>query len=241
MGISVVMISYLGTYPGSRKNADVKFIRAVNSFKNQTLVDKELIIVSDGCEITNDLYFKNWSNDPIIKLIRCEKNESTWPGTLREVGRSLATYDWIHYLDTDDCDMPNHLEIINNAIIKRENNETVLFNTHYIFPLPEDPNAWMLAFVGLELKKYLEVRETMQIIDGHRMCMAKAMGHNGTWQIVHHRNVPHRWENSDHMGEDKYFIDRLKSTEKWSEFKGAHIHAHNTSALTGKRITIWEI
>lgn len=235
------MISYLKEYEGSRKDADKKFIRAVESFKNQTHNKKELIIVSDGCEITNDLYFKNWSNDPTVKLIRCEKHESVWPGTLREVGRSLATYDWIHYLDTDDFDMSNHLEIINDAIIKRENDITLLFNTHYTFPLPEDPGVWMLAYVGLELEKYLQVRNGMEIIDGHRMATSRAMGHNGTWQIVHHKNVPHRWENCEHMGEDKYFIERLKSTEKWSEFKGSHIHAHNTSALTGKRITIWEI
>lgn len=241
IGISVVMISYLKEYEGSRKDADKKFIRAVESFKKQTHNKKELIIVSDGCEITDDLYFKNWKNDPIIKLIRCEKQKSVWPGTLREVGRSLATYDWIHYLDTDDYDMSNHLQIINDAIIKREENVTVLFNTHYIFPLPEDPNTLMLAYVGLELEKYLEIRNRMEIIDGHRMTIVKAMGHNGTWQIVHHRNVPHRWENCEHMGEDKYFIERLKSTEKWSEFKGSHIHAHNTSSFTGKRITIWEI
>jgi len=56
IGISVIMPSYLGKYEGSRINADQKFIRAVESFQQQTLQNKELIIVSDGCEITNRIY-----------------------------------------------------------------------------------------------------------------------------------------------------------------------------------------
>ena len=36
MMISVIMQSYLGDYPDSRKNPEEKFIRAVNSFLKQT-------------------------------------------------------------------------------------------------------------------------------------------------------------------------------------------------------------
>lgn len=57
-GISVIMPSYLGEYPGSRKDPDKKFIRAVESFKDQTLAQKELIIVSDGCARSPTNYIK---------------------------------------------------------------------------------------------------------------------------------------------------------------------------------------
>lgn len=65
MKISVIMQSYLGDYPGARSNPKYKFVRAVNSFLLQKHPDKELIIVSDGCEETKALYencFSSFSN-----------------------------------------------------------------------------------------------------------------------------------------------------------------------------------
>ena len=239
IGISVIMISYLGKYEGSRSAADKKFIRAVESFKKQTHNVKELIIVSDGCEITNEIYFKKWKNDPEIHLVRCEKSEAKWPGALREVGRSIAKYEWIHYLDTDDYDMPNHLGCIAESISTREPNTTVLLNSRYYFPLPEKPHDLMLVYCNVTLKKYKEFRDSISEYDGHKLASAKSRGHNGTWQIVHHKNVPHRWENSETIGEDKNFIERLKSTEKWIEFKGHHIHSHFYN--TDHNVTLWEI
>ena len=79
IGISVIMPSYLGEYPGSRSNPKEKFIRAVESFRLQDHSKKELIIVSDGCEITNSIYFERWLNDKNISLIRVEKQKG-WPG-----------------------------------------------------------------------------------------------------------------------------------------------------------------
>ena len=65
--VSVIMASFLGSYPGRSSNPEDKFIRAVKSFITQTYENKELIIVSDGCQMTNMLYknlfifFKNFS------------------------------------------------------------------------------------------------------------------------------------------------------------------------------------
>ena len=50
MKISVIMASFLQM--GHKTNQDIKFVRAVKSFLNQTYKDKELIIVSDGCQKT---------------------------------------------------------------------------------------------------------------------------------------------------------------------------------------------
>jgi len=57
--VTVIMASYLQDYSGSAKNREKKFIRAVKSFKNQTYENKELIIVSDGCIKTIELFFTN--------------------------------------------------------------------------------------------------------------------------------------------------------------------------------------
>ena len=42
--ISIIMQSYLGNYPGSRKDSHSKFLRAVQSFQNQLYKNCELII-----------------------------------------------------------------------------------------------------------------------------------------------------------------------------------------------------
>ena len=69
MKISVVMISYLGEYPGARSNPIDKFKRAVDSYIGQTYNDKELIIISDGCDTTKEIYQSYYSNHKDIKFI----------------------------------------------------------------------------------------------------------------------------------------------------------------------------
>jgi hypothetical protein len=240
VGISVVMPSFLGEYAGSRSNPVEKFIRAVESFKAQIYKQKELIIISDGCERTNQIYEERWKQDPLIRLIKCEKSDSTWPGTLREVGRSVARYNWICYLDTDDIILENHLSLISNAITTAPNGTTVLFDMYYMLPLIENPNKLMLQYFGMDnnVKGYEELRNACQlIVINQKIASTKAMGQNGTWQIVHHKEVPHRWRNSLTMGEDLDFINRLKTTEKYSTFRGQFLLCHNTN----NRKTIWEI
>lgn len=236
IGISVIMPAYLGEYPGSRKDPDKKFIRAVESFRKQTLKEKELIIVSDGCEITNQIYQDNWKEDPSIRLVISEKMQVVWPGELREMGRSIAKYDWITYLDSDDMYLQNHLTVISGVIKNRDHGVTVFINTHYIFPFPENPNELMLAYVGMDLEKYNQTRNTLEILDGNRIAATKARG-LGTWQLVHHKQIPHRWMNSEEMGEDAFFIERIKKTERIQNFRGSYLICHNTK----ERINIWEV
>jgi glycosyltransferase involved in cell wall biosynthesis len=112
--VSVIMPSYLGNYPGSASNRDKKFIRAVNSFKKQTYQNKELIIVSDGCELTVELYGKHFVNDANIKLLRIPK-QPLYSGEMRNIALKIADGDIISYLDTDDILGPNHLQLIVNG------------------------------------------------------------------------------------------------------------------------------
>jgi len=44
-------------------------MKAVKSFIKQTYDDKELIIISDGCNITNKLYDENFSNIALTRNI----------------------------------------------------------------------------------------------------------------------------------------------------------------------------
>ena len=109
--VTVIMASYLQQYPGCASNRDKKFLRAVNSFKKQTYQNKELIIVSDGCSLTIELYNKYFSNEKNIKLIQISK-QPLYSGNMRNVALKIADGDIITYLDSDDILGAKHLQII---------------------------------------------------------------------------------------------------------------------------------
>lgn len=109
MKISVIMASFL-SMPG-RSNLDLKFKRAVNSFLNQTYEDKELIIVSDGCEMTNKIYNESFSDKPNIKLIPIPKQQ-LYSGIMRNIAFDVASGSIITYLDADDCIKNTHIQTI---------------------------------------------------------------------------------------------------------------------------------
>lgn len=128
--VSVIMASYLLPYNGAATNRDKKFVRAVNSFKKQTYQNKELIIVSDGCPITIDLYNKFFSNDAYIKLISIPK-QPLYSGEMRNVAFKSATGDIISYLDSDDVLGPNHLQTIVNQFDLNEY-DWVFYNDYMV-------------------------------------------------------------------------------------------------------------
>jgi len=128
--VSVIMASYLLPYPGSRSNPDKKFIRAVNSFKKQIYQNKELVIVSDGCPLTVDLYNKYFSNDSNIKLLQIPKQQ-LYSGEMRNAALNLVDGDIISYLDTDDVLGPKHLQTIVDQF-DMENYDFVFYNDYMV-------------------------------------------------------------------------------------------------------------
>lgn len=105
------MASYLGDYPNRASNPQKKFTRAVKSFLSQTYQDKELIIVSDGCDITEKLYNSYFINDSNIKFIKIPK-QVIYSGECRNAAFQLTDGEIITYLDNDDVIGKQHLEII---------------------------------------------------------------------------------------------------------------------------------
>lgn len=105
------MASYLGDYPGRASEPEKKFARAVKSFLTQTYEDKELIIVSDGCDVTERLYEFNFKKYDNIKLVRIEK-QPIYSGDCRNAGLEIASGEVITYLDNDDLIGKKHLETI---------------------------------------------------------------------------------------------------------------------------------
>jgi glycosyltransferase involved in cell wall biosynthesis len=117
--ISVVMASYLGEYPNCASHRRMKFERAIRSYVQQTHADKELVVVSDGCNDTIELYDRlrrDYDKHPAIrnwKLVVFSKKEP-FSGLIRNAGMDCCTGDIICYLDTDDFFWDHHLESINN-------------------------------------------------------------------------------------------------------------------------------
>jgi glycosyltransferase involved in cell wall biosynthesis len=120
MKISVVMPSYLHEYQSgphkSATNREFKFKRAVDSFLMQSHGDAELIIVSDGCDITNRIVEEEYSSmlySGAIILEKLDKQEQ-FSGKVRARGVENSSGELVCYLDTDDIFGQNHLSTIDS-------------------------------------------------------------------------------------------------------------------------------
>lgn len=97
----------------SAPDPEIKFMRAVDSFINQTFKDAELIIVSDGNKRAEEIYLEYYKHLPSIRFKYIEK-QVLYSGIVRQTGIELAKGEIICYLDHDDMFGKNHLKIIND-------------------------------------------------------------------------------------------------------------------------------
>jgi len=127
MKTSFIMQSFLGDYPGSRTNSVPKFHRAIESVLNNK--NSEIIVVSDGCVITDNEIKKYAGNDRVKyayvsktknRMYESNDNKTFFRGVPRQVGIELATGDLITYMDSDDYMMPAATEIITAEFYKSD-------------------------------------------------------------------------------------------------------------------------
>lgn len=215
------MQSYLGEYPGSRTDSSAKFIRAVQSFLDQTHKDSELIIVSDGCDKTHQLYHELYKNEPRIKYVYVDKDTPNmyegevkyYRGLPRQIARSLVTGDITTYMDSDDFILPHSAQILSNywaaaqnkswALIDRwYDNEIILqYNTSKDSNIISEPILY--EFKGLDSKWVLD-----------RMAHPTLVLQS-TWSISHVSDAKSKWK--DVVGE-VYSEDTAFSKALISEF-----------------------
>lgn len=102
-----------------------KFIsECLDSVINQDLEDIEIICVDDGStDNTYNILQEYSSKDTRIKVLQ---QENKYAGTARNLGLSVATGEYIHFLDGDDLLFPNVYKEI-YKILKKENLEFVKF------------------------------------------------------------------------------------------------------------------
>jgi len=199
--LSVVMPSFLGEYDGCASDRENKFVRAVHSFLENSLEEKELIIIGDNCLTTERLLFVHFSEQiesGKIKFHQFRKKQKLFSGALRSKGIELASGEYISYLDTDDILGQNHLSVILNQV-KSYNLDWAYFNDY------------LNTDAGLITKKVELKKDSI-----------------GTSSIIHRKNKRIDWDKCDGYGHDFKFIERLI---KWSDKKdkiygGTYIICH---------------
>ena len=220
--ISIVMMSYLGEYPGSRSNPIPKFNRAVQSVVDQSVDHWELIIVSDGCELTNQEYSKNWSNDPRIRLIKTEKSKSKWPGSKRQIGVDRAKHDWILYLDSDDIFTKDRIKDALSAINNSKSNVifddvmSIAFDKTELKDHTLKPNLKYTTYGSVvDPKDSKPVLQLGTNIYEYSSIRTKNQSVSGVFRIIHKRDINTKWEDLNKTGEDNLFIRNLMANESF--------------------------
>jgi len=226
--ISIVMQAYLGDYPGSRKNPIDKFIRAVDSFLNQTYSNSELVIVSDDCDIAHSLYLEKYKHEDRIKYAYVSKtgtpnmyelvgDQKYYRGIPRQVGVTITTGDLITYMDSDDLILPNYLDLLVN--IYNQNSELDFYSNTTWFDSadhrwPEGSATYSTE--NLESYKFKQVGGEWVInhVKPGMIVMAP-------WLFIHKRKSDIEWKDTIGTSEDVDFNIRFRKSYK----NGAQINA----------------
>lgn len=125
------MPSFLGEYENCATNRVQKFHRAIQSFLKQKYLDTELIVISDGCQITINICENDYNSYTNIKLIKVPK-QVTFAGITRQLGINQASGKVVCFLDTDDFIGKNHILNIANQF---DNNIDWVFWDDYVVML----------------------------------------------------------------------------------------------------------
>ena len=239
--VSMIMMSYLGDYPGARSNPIPKFKRAVDSFLQQSYQNSELIIVSDGCELTNQEYFKYFRNNPRVKLVKTKKSEFRWPGHKRQLGINKATGHWIGYLDSDDIIHPDHIK---NIVSHIEPDTEALLNRSYAYVREVLEGKFVKIQAGkpffvnkygrrVSLDVYLDSIDDKSgyvMLNGNFYIFSereRKFEKHGTSRTFHRKDIPFEWEDRDERGEDILFSENIKKYLNYKKIdQGTYLVCH---------------
>lgn len=192
--VSVIIPCYLGYYDGCAKEREKKFIRALNSIMIQDYQNIEIVIISDGCDITKKLTFDYMNKIHLSIINRFHKGlpsidivfhkvkkQKLFSGNVRNIGIKLSTGDIICYLDTDDMFGAGHIRNIVAPFLEDKKLQWVYFNDTIH-----------------KNKKAISLRDTR-------------LEHNyiGISSIAHRRLFFASWRYCDGYGHDWKFVKRL--------------------------------
>lgn len=182
--ISVIMPSYLNEYEGCAPDRKVKFVRAVDSFIKQTHKEKELVVISDGCQTTTNILAQRYLSlirDERIRVVELPRHE-LFTGAVRQAGIDVATGKILCNLDTDDTITPNHLH-----------NISVSFN----------PDKYEWAYFG-----HITAPDNLKDVE-YFTDVVPELGRIGNGNIAWRTELDVTWNNCDGIHDNQLFIKQL--------------------------------
>lgn len=127
-------------------NVEKYLHKCLESVKNQTLEDIEVIMVDDGSTDNSANICREYSdNDPRFHLIRKEQNEGA--AASRETGMCAAKGEYLYFLDSDDW-IESKLCEIAYTIAQKNDADIVMFNCYEHYEeLPDIPGKQMPTYL----------------------------------------------------------------------------------------------
>lgn len=192
MKFSIILPSLLSDFPGAATGRDKKLIRAIQSVLDQSFTDFELIVIADGCALTEYIVKHQYKrveqislhefSDERLQLLKVDRKQ-LFSNTPRNTGIENAKGEYILYLDNDDYWGNTHLQIIDGCL---NNEDWVYF----------DDWAWDAEFQ----------------IWKQRSTDCTQYGRCGTSNICHAARINLRWIEAGY-GHDYHFIRQLLKFE----------------------------
>lgn len=236
--VSVVMQVNLQDYKGSRESAIDKFLRAVDSFKNQIYKNCELVIVSDGCNKSYQIYNRHFKNDESIRFVYYDRSDKDlqmyqtkegdpeeykyYRGFARKLGVAASTGDIITYMDSDDVIAPE-FTMTQMLVYNQEPENDWWINTSWYDNAVAD---WKESEQMFDIKDSEEV-ELSYIHDKWRAVKMKpGMFVMGPHLLLHKANLNVYWRDTyGTLSEDVDFNTRLRAAYPTGNLYSSPIYA----------------
>jgi len=183
--ISVVMPVYLGEYStAAMDDRPLKFRRAINSFLTQGGVEKELVIVVDGCDQAWEICEKECQGFKAEITYIWIAKQQTFSGEVRNIGKAQARHPLICYLDSDDFLGEGHLQ----AVVQQFSDDV-----GWVY--------WTDSVVTY-YEHLLAYSSVPRLLDFEQAAV-------GTSNIAHRKSLDVMWP--DGYGHDWLFVERLRA------------------------------
>ncbi len=102
-------------------NAAVFLEETLQSVKNQTYLNWELIVIEDGTDDGTSLIVKEFEKTVSQVVIYQKNSVNKGPSATRNIAVSKSTGHWLAFIDSDDIWHPNHLQSLIDTVEENPN------------------------------------------------------------------------------------------------------------------------